>query len=714
MAGPKGGLQRKGGSGRDDEGKKGVGNKLVDQLQRKRIVVLDQDRCKPGSEPFEFLSRASRLCNKDCIKVQTRAEIMLEMGLSKSNVKSGERQEEPQIPAGRIVISEDACAQCLVRSKKCPNDAVKIVNLPTNLETDCTHRYGPNSFKLHGLPSPRAGCVLGLLGTNGIGKSTALKVLAGKLKPNLGRYNDPPSWEEILSYYRGSDLQQFLTRLLEGGLRCVTKVQLDTDYVRKLRGRVVGDVLRQRDQRNSMDYLVEKLELTSVLEREVQELSGGELQRFAICVVCTQDADVYMFDEASSFLDIKQRMTATEVIRSLKDLPKEDGKSRYVVVVEHDLAVLDYMSDYVNCLYGEPGAYGVVTKVATVTNGINNYLAGYFPAENMRFRPEAISFSVSASGSAADNLLSHGSNANLPSTVVDYPNMSRTLTGSSKSKKGQSPSDSETNTFTLHIEAGHFSGAECIGLLGQNGCGKTTFMDMLAGHVEDRSKDGTGVVQDENFECSLAGLGVSYKRQVYAPQLRKYKGTVQGLIEKQLRELSADRLFKLLVIKPLKLDDLYINDVNTLSGGELQRLAIVLCLGTPASVYLLDEPSAGLDCEQRIIAAKVIRRWIVNHLGKIAMIIEHDFVMASALSDKVVVYDGKPGIECTARSPVGLVQGFNTFLQQLNVTFRRDPTNSRPRVNKPGSQNDEAQRSSGNLFTFNVDMEENTKRSSKN
>merc|ERR1719460_251411 len=124
-----------------------------------------------------------------------------------------------------------------MRAKKCPGDAVRIVNLPSNMETDCTHRYGENAFKLHGLPTPRAGCVLGLLGTNGIGKSTALKILAGKLKPNLGRLVDPPSWEEILTYYRGS------------------AVQLDTDYVRKLRGRVVGDVLRQRDQRNAMDEL---------------------------------------------------------------------------------------------------------------------------------------------------------------------------------------------------------------------------------------------------------------------------------------------------------------------------------------------------------------------------------------------------------------------------------------------------------------------------
>ena len=374
-------------------------------------------------------------------------------------------------------------------------------------------------------------------------------------------------------------------------------------------------------------------------------------------------------------------------------MPQENGKPRYVVVVEHDLAVLDYMSDYVNCLYGEPGAYGVITKVATVTNGINNYLAGYFPAENMRFRSEAISFSVSASSASADSLLSNGPVKGLPSTVIDYPSMTRTLHSTASNDNGKSTS------FTLHIEPGYFSGAECIGLLGQNGSGKTTFMDMLAGHVQstEESESGKEVI---DFECSLAGLGVSYKRQVYAPRLRRFKGTVQGIIERQLRNMCADRLFRLLVIKPLKIDELYMNEVSTLSGGELQRLAIVLCLGTPASVYLLDEPSAGLDCEQRVMAAKVIRRWVVNHLGRIAMIIEHDFVMASALSDKVVVYDGRPGIECTARSPVGIVDGFNTFLEQLNVTFRRDPSNFRPRVNKPGSQNDELQKSSGQLFTF--------------
>jgi len=108
-------------------------------------------------------------------------------------------------------ISERLCIGCGICPKKCPFDAINIINLPTNLETQVTHRYSANSFKLHRLPMPRPGQVLGLVGTNGIGKSTALKILSGKLKPNLGRFDNPPDWEEILKHFRGSELQSEYT-----------------------------------------------------------------------------------------------------------------------------------------------------------------------------------------------------------------------------------------------------------------------------------------------------------------------------------------------------------------------------------------------------------------------------------------------------------------------------------------------------------------------
>jgi len=270
---------------------------------------------------------------------------------------------------------------------------------------------------------------------------------------------------------------------------------------------------------------------------------------------------------------------------------------------------------------------------------------------------------------------------------IDYPNMSKTL-GKGKGKE-----------FTLHVEAGSFSGNDCVGLLGQNGCGKTTFMELLSGKFDPKNADGSRASVDGSFR----DLGVSYKPQVYAPKLRKFPGTTQDLFERFANSSCSDRLFRLMVMNPLHIPALWELNVRDLSGGELQRVAIAMCLAQKANVYLLDEPSAGLDCEQRVLTAKVIRRWVVNHLGRMAMIVEHDFVMASALSDKVVLYEGRPGVECTARTPVGLVSGFNRFLKQLNVTLRRDPANFRPRVNKKGSIKDQEQKAANTYYVFDTE-----------
>ena len=174
--------------------------------------------------------------------------------------------------------------------------AIHIINLPTNLETQVTHRYSANSFKLHRLPTPRPGQVLGLVGTNGIGKSTALKILSGKEKPNLGRYDNPPNWAETLNYFRGSELQNYLTKVVEDNLKAVVKPQYVDKLPKAIRGqdRTVRTLLEKQANQDNLDYMIDELELRPVLDRDVDHLSGGELQRFAIAVACVQRADVYV------------------------------------------------------------------------------------------------------------------------------------------------------------------------------------------------------------------------------------------------------------------------------------------------------------------------------------------------------------------------------------------------------------------------------------
>ncbi|KAI0915943.1 ABC transporter E member 2, variant 3 [Taiwanofungus camphoratus] len=555
-------------------------------------------------------------------------------------------------PTDKIAfISEFLCIGCGICVKKCPFEAIAIINLPTNLDSEVTHRYTANAFKLHRLPTPRPGQVLGLVGTNGIGKSTALKILAGKLKPNLGRYDDPPDWQEILKYFRGSELQNYFTKVLEDNLKALIKPQYVDHIPRAIKGKLsVSQMLDSKLERDNKQQMCDDLELNEVLSREVTQLSGGELQRFAIAMSCIQNADVYMFDEPSSYLDIKQRLKAAEVIRQLLT------PANYVIAVEHDLSVLDYLSDFICCLYGKPSMYGVVTMPYSVREGINIFLDGFIPTENLRFREDSLSFKMVET---AEEIIID------KTRHYSYPSMSKTLGG-----------------FKLTVQGGSFTDSEIIVMLGENGTGKTTFVRLLAGDTPDEETD-------------KQTLSVSLKPQTIAPQ---FPGTVRMLLLKRIKAAFMHPQFNTDVIKPMNLEPILDQDVKTLSGGELQRVAIVLALGKPnVAVYLIDEPSSFLDSEQRIIASKVIKRFIL-HTKKTAFVIEHDFIMATYLADRVIVFEGQPAVSATATPPQSLLTGMNKFLASLEITFRRDPTNFRPRVNKLNSVKDREQKTSGNYF----------------
>jgi len=339
--------------------------------------------------------------------------------------------------------------------------------------------------------------------------------------------------------------------------------------------------------------------------------------------------------------------------------------------VEHDLSVLDYLSDFVCCLYGKPGAYGVVTMPFSVREGINIFLAGFVPTENLRFRQVSLTFKV------AENV-QDAIERDQGIHTYKYPNMSKVL--------------GKSEEFKLNVEAGSFSDSEIVVMLGQNGTGKTTFIRMLAGIK--------GYAPDDEKE--LPKLNVSYKPQKIAPS---FGGTVRQLLHSKIQGAYVHPQFVAEVMKPMQMEDIIDQEVKNLSGGELQRVAIVLTLGKPADIYLIDEPSAYLDSEQRIVAARVIKRFIL-HAKKTAFVVEHDFIMATYLADRVIVYSGEPGIEATAHTPQSLISGMNTFLKDLEITFRRDPTNYRPRINKLNSVKDQEQKRAGTYFYIDTDEDD--------
>ncbi|XP_057448837.1 ABC transporter E family member 2-like [Lotus japonicus] len=528
-----------------------------------RIAIVNNDRCKPN--------KCRQECKKSCPVVRT-----------------GKRCIEVSATSKIADISEDMCIGCGICVKKCPFEAIQIINLPKDLDKDTTHRYGPNTFKLHRLPVPRRGQVLGLVGANGIGKSTALKILAGKLKPNLGRFTNPPDWQEILTYFRGSELQDYFTRFLEDNLKVSIKPQNVDNLPKDVQGNV-GKLLKQNDERDIMSELCADLELNQVLDLNVGDLSGGELQRFAIAIAAMKNADIYMFDEPSNYLDVKQRLKAAQVIRSLLK------HNNYVIVVEHDLSVLDYLSDFICCLYGKPGAYGVVTLPFSVREGINIFLAGFVPTENLRFRAESLTFKVAETPQeSAEETQTYAR--------YRYPTMTKT--------RGK---------FELRVVEGEFTDSQIIVMLGENGTGKTTFIRMLA---------------QAGSDTEMPQFNVSYKPQKINP---KFESTVRHLLHREIRNTYTDPQFVSDVMKPLLIERLMDQEVKKLSGGELQTVALCLCLGKPADIYLIDEPSVSLDSEQRIRAAKVIKRFIL-HAKKTAFVVEHDFIMANYLADKVIVF----------------------------------------------------------------------------
>lgn len=591
-----------------------------------RVAVLDKETCQP------------KKCGLECIKY---------CPVNKSGADCIILNEE----TGKAQIDENICNGCGICVKVCPFDAITIVNLAEELKTEKIHQYGVNSFRLYKIPTLKKGQVMGLLGRNGMGKSTIINILSGNLKPNLGNYELPPEWNEILKYFHGTELKSHFEKISNSQIKASIKPQQVYNLTKVFDG-TAKELLEKYDERNIVPDLVRELGLQNSMENKLVELSGGELQRLAVAVAASKDSDFYFFDEPSSYNDVFQRIGVARVIQSLAKLEKS------VMVVEHDLTVLDYLSDFIEVLYGEPAAYGIVANVLSTKVGINVFLDGYLPNENVRFRDTAFRFDASTS---TDEFV-------MAENIIEYPALQKKFPA-----------------FSVSIDSGRVRKNEVLGIVGANALGKTTMMKMIAG-VE---KPDTGELE--------AKVKIAYKPQyltndfdveVIAVLEKANGGGLEGTTEEEQ------------VIDPIKVKKLYNKSVKNLSGGELQKVAISACLLQKVDLYALDEPSAFLDVEDRIAVAKLIQRFVRSY-GKSAIIIDHDIQLMDLISDSLVIFEGIPGKEGHATSPKSKAEGMNQFLKSLDITYRRDETSLRPRVNKTDSRLDRNQKQSGHFYYRN-------------
>ena len=585
-----------------------------------RVAVLLEERCKPNSNAFAYLKKYSEMCERECIQVE----------------------------GSKCKILETACPVCFTRAKHCPDGAVKIINLPEELDTDLTHSYGENAFRLFRLPSPRQEQIVGILGPNGIGKSTAINLLSGTFRPNLGDWeNSSPDWDEVISTFPRGELRDYLGMVSTGEVSIAVKPQYIDKLPRIFDGEV-RELLARVDDRGEMENYTELMGISHILDRKLGDLSGGELQRVAICATLLKEADVYFFDEPSSYLDIYERMRMVGVVRGLAE------KGKRVLVVEHDLAILDVLCDLIHVIYGERSAYGIFTPPRSTRTAINAYLDGFLPEENVRIRDKPIQF-----------LRGRNRGEEVGTPILKWGDIEKTL-----------------GDFSLTTGKGEVKSAEVVGVVGPNATGKTTLVKIIAGEIDP----------DEGW-CTMDAK-VSYKPQHVRAD---FEGTVQEWLDTEIGGKWRSGEFHTQVTRALQVDKMVDLHATKLSGGELQAVSIAICLGKEADLYLFDEPSAHLDANARMEAAKAIRRTMESN-EKAAMVIDHDTYFLDIVSDSVLVFQGKGGDHGKAIGPLSLRKGMNLFLSDADVTFRRDIESHRPRINKPSSRKDREQKSSGEYF----------------
>ena len=582
-----------------------------------RIAVIQKEKCNP-------VGCGDYLCVKLCPVNRMGEECI---------VKGDD---------GKAKINEELCTGCGICQNRCPFEAISIIKLPEELDKPPIHQYGENGFHLYSLPTPIFGKVVGIVGVNGIGKSTAIKILAGVLEPNLGELDSKRvDYGKLIDYFKGTEAQIFFEKVKDKKIKISYKPQQIDLIPKQVKGKVRG-LLEKVDEKKELGKIAKQLEIENILDNDIAKISGGELQRVAIAAAVLRKANLYIFDEPSSYLDIKQRLKIAGFIKSLA------SEGTAVIVIEHDLIVMDYMADLAHIMYGKEGCYGIVSQLKAGKAGINSYLEGYLKEDNIRFRDHKIKFEVKPPMNKKD---AH--------VLTSWPEMEKKL-----------------GRFKLEVSSGSINRHEIAGIIGENGIGKTSFVKLLAG-VEKPDK---GSVESKTI--------VSYKPQTLEADSSEL---VVNVLQEAIKKHTKD------IINPLGIKAMFMKRLNELSGGELQRVSIALALSKKCDLCLLDEPSAYLDVEQRLVVSKIIRN-VAEVTGISVLVVDHDLLFIDYLSNRLIVFEGEPAVHGKEKGPFSMEEGMNALLKDVSITLRRDEESGRPRINKPGSVKDREQKEKGKYY----------------
>jgi len=542
------------------------------------------------------------------------------------------------------IINENLCTGCGICPNKCPTKAIKIINIGVKMG-EPIQQFGKNSFRLYSLPFTEKGYITGIIGRNGSGKSTAINILSGALIPNLGNYNQPGDIDKVIEYYRGKAIQKHFQDLKNKEVTIAYKIQKVEDIPKYFDKEIIELLESISPGKEELNKVIKELDLQDILKKRPKEISGGELQKVSIAATLLKKASIYLLDEFTTFLDIKQRFKIARLLH------EKINPENSIMLIEHDLAILDYTSDFVQVMFGTKGGYGISSNKKTTKKGINEFLGGFLKEENIRIRDHEIEFRSLKEGTIIKR-----------ETLFTYPELKKSL-----------------GDFNLEVKAGNIKTSEIIGILGANAIGKTTFIKLIAGEIDP-----------ENTKIDNK-LKVAYK-----PQYINFDNNTQ-VFELFMDKNIDNDIFTSEIKNQLELEPIMEQKISELSGGELQKVAIANTLSKICDIYLIDEPSAFLDIEQRLVIASVIKR-VINKTGRSAFVVDHDLLFVDYISDRVLLFEGIPGQQGTANQIDTIENSFNKFLCEQDITFRKDPDTKRPRANKPGSQKDQEQKKENRYY----------------